>query len=348
MKLKIIEKQNFSKMLRIVKLTSILLFLFLFQVQANAYSQSSFFNINMKGTALKKILKEVEKQSEYTFLYNDAKIDVNIKKSINVKNEKLEIVLDKVFENTGISYEIIDKQIVLRKRTTQNKVTQKKTVTGKVTDIDGLPIPGVTVSIKGTTSGTLTDATGNFTIDVTSRQVLVFSFLGYKTVEVAYTNQTNLNIVLEIDDFLLDEAIVVGYGVQKKSVVTGAISSIKGDELIKMPVAKVEQALQGKVSGVVITQNTGQPGSEMSVRIRGTGSTGFAEPLYIVDGVQTGDLSSLNPADIESIEILKDAASGAIYGARAANGVVLVTTKKGKAGKMSVSYSSSYQHKHFA
>ncbi|GGB16358.1 SusC/RagA family TonB-linked outer membrane protein [Puia dinghuensis] len=218
-------------------------------------------------------------------------------------------------------------------------------VTGRLVDEKGAPLEGVSVTIKGSNKGTLTDKEGNFRLDVQNENaVLVFSLVGYQTKEELVGRQTDIQLTLATQSQGLNEVIVVGYGTQKKSVVTGAISSVKSSDLEDQPVNRLEDALQGRTSGVTIAANSGQPGSSEQVRVRGTTSINNSDPLYVVDGVPLdgGGLDYLNPADIESIEVLKDAASQAIYGARAAAGVILVTTKKGKAGTMRVAYDGYY------
>ncbi len=220
---------------------------------------------------------------------------------------------------------------------------QELNVKGVVTsDDDGQPIPGVSVVVKGTTMGTITDLDGNYSLEVASDAVLLFTFIGMQDFEVNVDGQTTINVALKSDVFNVDEVVVVGYGVQKKSVITGAIASIKAEEIVKTPVASPTQALQGKTAGVTITNNSGQPGSGINIIVRGVGSNGNNTPLYIVDGIQVGDIDFITPEDIESIEVLKDAASAAIYGSRGANGVVLVTTKRGAAGKLTVRYNGYY------
>ena len=219
-------------------------------------------------------------------------------------------------------------------------------VNGVVTSSeDGQPLPGVSISVKGTTTGVLTDINGSYNLNVPSNSTLVFSFVGMKTQEILVTASKTINIVLAPDVNVMEEIVVVGYGTQRKSLVTGAIAKVDGAELKKAADMRVTQALQGKTAGVVITSNSGQPGDQISVRIRGTGTNGDAEPLYIIDGLPMSGAGTdfLNSNDIASIEVLKDAASCAIYGARGANGVVLITTKTGKTDtKMSVSYDGFY------
>jgi len=224
-------------------------------------------------------------------------------------------------------------------------MAQQSRITGTVTDKkDGLGMPGVNVLVKGTTSGTITDMNGNFSLNFSGKDaVLVVSCVGYKSVELRVKgDQKSVNVVIEENSELLDEVVVVGYGVQKKKLVTGATVQVKGDDLQKLSTTNALSAMQSQSPGVTITQSSGQPGEGFKVNIRGLGTTGDSAPLYVIDGVAGGNINNLNPADIESIDVLKDAASAAIYGARAANGVILVTTKQGKSGKIQVSYDGYY------
>ncbi|WP_253256080.1 TonB-dependent receptor plug domain-containing protein [Formosa algae] len=217
---------------------------------------------------------------------------------------------------------------------------QEISITGIVNDETGFPVPGVNVIKKGTNTGTVTDFDGAFSIDAEVGVTLSFSYIGYITQNVVIKDNTALTISLVQDLSELDEVVVVGYGTQKKSVVTGAISGIKESELEDLPITRVEQTLQGRASGITIASNSGQPGSSSTVRVRGITTLGSNDPLWVVDGVvvDAGGIGFLNQSDIASIEVLKDAASQAIYGARAATGVILITTKKGKSGKLSINY----------
>lgn len=212
------------------------------------------------------------------------------------------------------------------------------TVSGTVVDADGMTMPGVNIVVKGTTTGVITDIDGNFSISVPDKEsILTFSFVGYTSQDIVVGNQTKLNVILQTSSLELEDVVVVGYGVQKKKLVTGATSQVKGDDITKLNTVNALGALATQTAGVNITQSSGMPGEGFKVAVRGLGTVGDSAPLYIIDGVTGGDINSLNPADIESIDILKDAASAAIYGARAANGVVLITTKQGRTGKVSVS-----------
>lgn len=225
---------------------------------------------------------------------------------------------------------------------------QDHAVTGTVTDKDtGQGIPGVTVIESGTFKGTITDIEGKFSLMMSGpNTILEVSFIGYQTQKIPVNNRSVINVILDVEVTHLSELVVIGYGTQKKKVVTGAIATVGADEISSTPVLRIEQAMQGRTAGVQVTNLSGQPGEAPTIRIRGTGSTLNSDPLYIVDGIAVEGIDYLNPGDIESIDVLKDAASAAIYGARAANGVVLITTKGGKAGKMNITYSgyTGYQN----
>lgn len=222
-------------------------------------------------------------------------------------------------------------------------LAQERTITGVVTASDAdMPLPGATVVVKGSSVGTVTDVDGNFTIQASSDDVLVISFVGYTSVEEPVGSRDDINVVMDPDVGQLDEVVVVGYGVEKKSLITGAIAKVSNEEIEKTNTLRIEQALQGKTAGVSITQVSGQPGSGFTIRVRGTGSNGNSEPIFIVDGLRMGGIESINVNNIESVEVLKDAASAAIYGADGANGVVMITTKTGSAGEPRLTYKYYY------
>lgn len=219
----------------------------------------------------------------------------------------------------------------------------QKTVSGTVTDVQNEPLPGVTVVLKSDQSrGTITDINGKYALAVPEDATLIISFIGMQTQEISVAGQTIVNVVMKADMIGIDEVVAVGYGVQKKSDLTGAVASVKGDALAAQPVASTEALMQGRAAGVQVTSTSGAPGAGVSVRIRGTGTVGNAAPLYVVDGILTDDISSLNSNDIENIEVLKDASSTAIYGSRGANGVIIVTTKNGKSGSNVITYDGMY------
>ncbi|MGB5419687.1 carboxypeptidase-like regulatory domain-containing protein, partial [Algibacter sp.] len=234
------------------------------------------------------------------------------------------------------------KKLVLPVFLLLGSIIYAQSVSGIVSDNSG-PVPGVNVLVKGTTTGTVTDFDGKFDISVSNGEVLVFSFLGYLTQEVSYTGQSSINVLLEEDAAQLDEVVVVGYGTKQKSLVTGAISSIDSKQIKSSSNQRVEQVLQGRTSGVTVSSSSGSPGQGAQIRIRGAGSSGNSEPLYIVDGMKVSNISTIAPGDIANIEILKDAASAAIYGTEGANGVVIITTKAGRSSNGGVKVGFSTQ-----
>ena len=344
------EKSSFivfsKRTIRIMRLT---LFFSLFAVcqlwATESYSQITKITVNLEDKRIADVLLAVESQSEFYFLYSPKLIDVEKTVTISVEKQPVTEILSEIFGD-DVKYAIYDRQIILTpaKDSGLLEQIQMRKITGKVTDTTGDPLPGVSVVIKGTNKGTATDADGLFQVEIAAEdRILVFSFIGMKSREVEIGNQTVLNVTMEEGDLELDEVVVIGYGVQKKKDLTGAVSAITSDEISSLPVTGVQQALQGQASGVMITQNHGAPGAGIQVRIRGVGTIGDSDPLYVIDGVPTKDgINSLNTTDIESISILKDAAASAIYGTRSSNGVILITTKRGKAGVTDVAFNSQY------
>ncbi|MCW0484472.1 TonB-dependent receptor [Gaoshiqia sediminis] len=312
----------------------------------NGHSQEAKLTVQLRNATLGEILNNIEDNTNYYFMYNNELIDLSKKVDIDVQNKSLEEVLTMLFEETGIKYKIYNRQVVLSpttgKDTDFSSLQQVQNVSGKVTDSSGEPLPGVTVVLKGTTQGTITDLNGNYSLpNIPGDGVLVFSFVGMKMTEVPVAGQSSIDVTMQEEAIGLEEVVAVGYGVQKKKLVTGATTQVKGEELAKMNTTSPLQALQGKTPGVNISSTSGQPGAAMKVTVRGLGTIGNSQPLYIIDGVE-GDITTLNLSDIESIDVLKDAASAAIYGSQAANGVILVTTKQGGKGKGQVSFDAYY------
>jgi TonB-dependent starch-binding outer membrane protein SusC len=296
--------------------------------------------LQVDNVTLKDALKEIERQSEFTFLYNDASIDVNQVITVSTSELSVKELLDEILDNKGINYTIVDNQIVLT-RALASKQTDKKMVSGAITDSEtGEGLPGVSILEKGTSNGTITDLDGNFNLNVAENAVLVISYVGYVTEEISVAGTTSASIALIPDIIALDDVVVIGYGTVKKSDLTGAVASISADDMKQSAVSGLDQALQGRTAGVSITSNSGTPGAAPTINIRGMGTVTNPDPLFVIDGmpVTAAEVGNLNPGDVESTEILKDASAAAIYGARAGNGVVLITTKKGKAGKSSVIY----------
>lgn len=337
------------------KIMKISVFLFIAGIismyASNSYSQITRLSMDLREVAVGEVLTNIEDQSEFYFLYSNKLVDVKRKVSFHVKNKPVKNILDHLFADTDVRYVIFDRQIILSpeemlKKTfeQQNALLQEIVVTGKVTDEDGNSLPGVNIAVKGTLTGTISDANGNYRIEIyDSNTTLAFSFIGYRSQDVEISGRSVINIILIEEAIGMDQVVVVGYGTQKKSLVTGAISSVKAEEIATVSVTRVEEAFQGRIAGVYVLPNSGTPGSSMRVRIRGAGSNGNAEPLYIVDGIRSADISYLDPSEVASIEILKDAASSAIYGAEGANGVVIITTKTGrKNSKTNISYSGQF------
>ncbi|MCE7065473.1 TonB-dependent receptor [Dyadobacter sp. CY326] len=297
------------------------------------------------GSEVKKVLNQVEKQVDVRFVFSSKLIKSTRKVTVNATEKPLYEVLDQILTPLGLQYEVSGKIIILKRQDAlpptelpAKSISPKRNLTGKVVDEMNAPLPGVSVVVKGTQTGTTTNGEGQFQLDVPDNAVLVLSFVGYTTQELSVGNESIINVTLAADVKSLGELVVVGYGVVKKSDLTGSVASIKSAELNAYPATNLMQSLAGRATGVQISQNTGAPGSPISVRIRGTNSIqGGNEPLYVVDGFPySGSPTLLNNADVESIEILKDASATAIYGSRGANGVVLITTKKGKSGRISV------------
>ena len=328
------------KWLRIMKLTAFILLVSLVHLSASVYSQQTKLDVSLRNATVRDVLKSIEDQSEYFFLYTNEDIDVNRKITIDINNESLEQILDQIFFGTNVSYRIADRQIVLTRGDQTGiffQAQQQKSVSGKVTDSSGLPLPGVTVVFRGTTQGTITDSEGKYSlINIPADAILVFSFVGMKSQAINVSERTLLNVVLEEETIGLDEVVAIGYATQKRSSVTSSISSVSTDEIKDLPVSNAAVALQGKLPGVIVQQTTGKPGSTPALKVRGFGSiSAGTTPLIVVDGniVNASVFATLSADEIESIDVLKDASSTAIYGSRGSNGVIMVTTKRGKTGK---------------
>jgi iron complex outermembrane receptor protein len=355
---------NLPKIFRIMKLFSLFILACLLHVSAATKAQNSRLNITGKNMTIEKVMSQIEDQSEFSFFYNAKEVDLSKYVDIDIKDQSIEAVLNELLRDTGLTYTISNKLVIIHQGnenvTSMNNQQGEVTVTGTVTDDTGFELPGVSVLEKGTTNGTITNSMGKYKLKVKSDAVLQFSFIGMKAQEVSVAGQSVINVNLMEETIGLEEVIAIGYGVTRKSDLTGASSRLTTEEMNKAVATSPVEMMQGRVSGVNITQNSGEPGAGMSVRIRGSNSIRSGqEPLYVVDGVPLDNanltpaggsaagyggganknpLSFLNPDDIESMDILKDASSTAIYGARGANGVVIITTKKGKQGKASITY----------
>lgn len=307
------------------------------------YPQTGQVNLNLKNATVKELFREIEKQTSYRFSYRD--IEINNKGGITISGQGKELkeVLTNELAKQQLSYTVSGNKIIVSTIKKETASIKNQMVTGKVVDAKGEPVIGATIMEKGTTNGTITDFDGNFTLNVSDNAVLEVSYIGYKHQSFNARAGKNLSITLQEDSEILDEVVVVGYGTQKKVNLTGAVETVKGDIISKQPVAQASQALIGAVPGLTAIQESGQPGEDKaSLRIRGMGSISASnDPLILIDGVE-GDINSIDGNDIENISVLKDAASAAIYGSRASNGVILVTTKRGKEGKMSINYKNYF------
>lgn len=330
------------KKIIIMRNAVIILLISTFQVLATgSYSQTTQLSMRMKGATVKEVLLEIEDQSEFYFLYNNELIDITRTVDISVKNKKVDDVLARLFDKDEVNVTINDRHIVLTP--VDEIVQQQKSISGKITDESGQPLPGVTVLIKGTTNGTVTSSDGNYSLNnIPDQATLVFSFVGMRTLEITVGNQTFINITMEVDAIGIEEVVAIGYGTQSRRKVTSSISSVRDEKLNQVPSSSVATTLKGKVSGVRIYNTSGAPGSDAQITVRGGSSINKSNnPLVIIDGLP-GSLNDVNSMDVESIQILKDAASTAIYGARGSNGIIIVTTKIGKQGAAKINVDFSY------
>lgn len=340
-----------------MKLLTILIFAGTMAFSASTYSQKTKIDLKVQNSSLTDILNMIEKNSEFIFIYNGNIVSSEIKKSISIKEEKLEKVLDILFHGMDVNYRIDDRQVFLYKNediktevpvTTEVVVEQpaKKTISGKVADTKGIAVPGAAVMIKGTTIGVVTDFDGRFSFDVPlDSKILTISFVGMKPQEIPIGSKTNFSVVLEEETVGVEEVVVVGYGVQKKESVVGSIAQTTNEELKRSGnVTDLKQALTGQLPGITTVTSSGEPGgtgtgnSATSMFIRGRNTWNGGQPLILVDGVER-NMDNLDVSEVESISILKDASATAVFGVKGANGVVLITTKRGAVGKTQISFS---------
>jgi TonB-linked SusC/RagA family outer membrane protein len=341
---------SLKKTYLIMRIATLLMILGILQTYAaDSYAQKTRLSLDYKDTELIKVLDNIENESEFFFLYNEKLINTGLKVSITANNELINKILDKLFDATDIKYTIIDRKIILAPEYLTDKIIetqpQQQIVTGTITDAaTGEVLPGVNIQIKGTMQGTISDVSGKFSINVPNKDaVLLFSFVGFIPQEITIANQTSINVALNSQTTGLEEVVVIGYGTQKKETLTGSITQVKGTQLQATKSPSAASSIQGKVAGVLIRQQSGEPGTFNSlINVRG-----FGTPLLVIDGVVRdgmSDFEKLNSMDIESISVLKDASS-AIYGMNASNGVIIVTTKSGFKGKTVFSYSAMLTYK---
>lgn len=366
-----VRNPTYKTYLLAMKLSVILCFLGMMQVSASVFSQNPKISFSYKDQTIKEVLNDIEKTTEFRFFYNEDFIDLNHKVTMEGTNENVEEVLTDLLESTEADFKVLENNLIVL---APRELMQQKALTGKITDSKtGAPIAGVNVVIKGTTVGTFTDANGKYTINLPDKNATIsFSFIGYEAQEIAATAGAVLDVSLVEQSQMLDEVVVIGYGQRSKKDVTTAITTVEATDIVKANTGQsAELAMQGKMTGVLVESGGGNPNSRPSIQIRGLGTWGVAQPLYVIDGVPIYEfgygadgstasgydanyvarigtirgtqniMSTINPADIESISVLKDASAAAIYGVRASNGVILITTKKGS-GKAKVAFSAKF------
>lgn len=359
-----------ENLLKKMKLLIAFFFAGLLVVSASTYSQQTKLSMKFDEITIREVFRQIEEKSEFVFFYNEDYINVNRKVCINVRDEKVESILNELFKGTENSFKIYDRQIVILSPEMKElppimragtKVEDKKNFSGTVKDHAGSPLPGVSVIVKGTTIGTITDPNGKFQLSAPANaKVLIFSFVGMKSQELTIGNGENFNVTLEEETVGIEEVVAVGYGTQKKKDITGSVVSIKSNDIINGGHTSVLNGIQGKLSGVTISSASGDPGAGVNITIRGKSSiSAGTSPLFIIDGMpydlnpnevatsSIGDnnssnpLSLINPSDIESVTVLKDASATSIYGSRGANGVIIIETKSGSKGKTVISIDTS-------
>ncbi len=331
------------KLFLIMRMTLILLIASTLSLFATgSYSQNTKVSLEMKSVTVKEALKAIENMSEFFFIYNNELIDVNREIDIKVKNQKIGDILNTIFAGEKVEITVIDRKIVLAP-TSMSSQQPGRTITGKVTDSSGASLPGVSVVLKGTTTGVITDNNGTYSIpNIPENSILQFSFVGMKMQEIAVGTRTSISITMEEETVGIEEVVAIGYGVQRKVNLTGAVAQVDSKVLESRPITNLGQGLQGVVANLNISPVSGAPGRGVTFNVRGMTSINGGEPLILIDGVQMNP-NLINPSDVKSISVLKDAASAAIYGARAAYGVILITTKSGlKNEKPVVSFSANY------
>ncbi len=350
---KIIEKvdkyPHIKKLLLIMQLSVLLILIAVFSSTASVYSQVTKLTLKMDKVRISEVFDAIEDQSEFVFFYNKEFFDDEQIVTVDFENKNIDEVLEKLFKGRLVDYEIYDRNILMKvaEKAIASKnvkmLQQQQTVTGKVRDKSGQPLPGVTIVLKGTTQGTITDSNGDFALTgVTSDGTLVFSFVGMKTQEIEVGSQTRFNVVLEEETIGLEEVIAIGYGTKEKGQLTGSVANVKGEALTQIRTTDLIKSLQGMMPGIIVNDRGGAPGSEdAQILIRGTHTLGNNSPLIVIDGVPRSGFGQLSPEDIEEISVLKDA-SAAIYGARAANGVIIVRTKRGRTGQFTLEVNSNY------
>lgn len=339
-------RNRLTKLVLMMKFAAFFLLFFATQLSASVFSQQTRLKVNFNQATIREVIAEIEKQTDLTFFYSDDVLNLNEVVTLKSESMSIEDILILVSEQTGLSLTVVRDHITVKDPNLFNRTflqNQQLDISGKVTDSSGAILPGVSIVIKETTTGTITDQNGNFTLpDVPGNATLVFSFVGMKDQEVVVAGQSTFNITMEEDAIGIEEVVAIGYGTMKKSASTVAVSAIDADEISRIPTAHLSNVLAGRLSGTQLTSISGVPGISTNVKVRGTASWNEGNVVYVIDGVVRDKRSfdALDPNEVESISVLKDAAAAAIYGSRATNGVILVTTKMGKKGKLTIDFNT--------
>jgi TonB-linked SusC/RagA family outer membrane protein len=356
---------SIKKLILMSKIAFVLFFASLLQVSAISYAQVTKLNLKLSNVSLVDVLDKIEQQSEYRFFYDNSQVDLKQKVSVDIADRKIDDVLNDIFKNTNITFEVVDRRILVTSKGAAQVIQAQGIlkVSGKVTGFtDSQAIPGVTVRVKGTSVGAITDFEGKYNLTVPQGgKSLVFTFVGMKSTEVAIQGQSVINVEMHEEVVGVDEVVVIGYGTRQKKDLTGSVSQISSEELTRDVKMSPQNSIQGKMAGVYISNAGSDPTARPNVQIRGVGTLGFNDPLYVIDGIPLTEggasssssslqdmrtsinvFSLINPNDIASISVLKDASASAIYGVRASNGVILIQTKRGIEGKPKVNFSASY------
>ncbi len=342
-----INKKTIKKILNIMRITTFLLCVGILSVSASVYSQDEKVSIQLKNKSINEVFAAIKAQTSYSFWFDVKEVDAEQRVSLNADNESVRSVLAQTLKTQNLDFAVYGNHIIIApKGTFGSSVKQGIVITGTVTEQSGEPIPGVNIVVKGTTNGVITDANGKYSISVPSKDaVLIFSFVGFITHEFTVAEQKEINVILVEDTQEIEEVVVVGYGTSSKKKLTTSVGSLKSEGLKELPITNIGDAFAGQMAGILADNGTGSPGATPVIRIRGFGSINAgSEPLYVIDGVMatSSQFAALNPKSIETIDVLKDAAAGAIYGSRAGNGVILVTTKKGKYGDATFSVNATF------
>lgn len=332
------------KSMHVMRICVFLLFIMIAQLRAESvFSQNAVINLSLRNATVEQVLDRIEKETNYSFLFTDKSVDTDRVVNVEFNSKNIQEVLAVLFKGTDVQFWIVDRQVILSdKGMKAGEAKQAKTITGVIRDVNGEPVIGANVVEKGTTNGTISDVEGRFSLNVAPSATLIITYIGYVSREIPVGTNSSITVTLEEDTEMLEEVVVVGYGTVKKKDLTGAVASVKGDDLAARRTTQLSTALQGSVAGVLVTRDNAAPGAAAgSIKVRGVTTIGETSPLVIIDGVP-GSINDVNPNDVESMSVLKDAASASIYGSRAAAGVILITTKRAKEKDLAINYNFEY------